>query len=559
MKRLMAMMMLAVLTVPMFGQASKKAAPKKAAAPAVTTEDVKALRDALAAQQQQIEELRQELKQRDSQFQAAQQRFDQATAAANDASSKAAAAQTLADEQKESYTKLASDVKDMQGNMTTTALQAQDDQKRLSAAEGLISRFRFTGDIRIRQEDFFQSYDGCPSNGASCNPRIRERFRARFGVEGKPGEDFAAGFFLASGFQLDPTSTNQTLTDAFERKTLAVDRAYVAYNPSRFKALSLIGGKWSYTWIRTEQTFDDDINPEGFSERLSFDLKSPIVRNVTFTGMQLLLNEANRPSGSGNCVITSSGTVCINGSSPTGGDAFAAGGQMSAKLQLAKRWTMTPSYTILNWRNVNFLLNATGTVTGGSGATIGVFAPNGMTNATVNAGAPIGGVQAKQFWSGYLYSDLILDNNINTKWANWPVRVTLEYLDNLNAQAHPLTATGAVATDLGSQSHMYFAAITFGQTKNKGNFQVGYYWLRQEQDSALASFVSSDQRAPTNILQNRFQAQYQAKSNVTLASTFWYGRTLNTGLQNALMAPGKTAGQTDPYLTRLQFDVMYKF
>lgn len=558
MKRLTAILMLAVMAVPMYGQASKKAS-KKTASPAVTAEDVKALRDALAAQQQQIEQLRQELKQRDDQFQAAQQRLDQATSAANEAQTKAVAAQTAADEQKESYTKLAGDVKDIQGNMTTAALQAQDDQKRLSAAEGLLGRFRFTGDIRIRQEDFFQSYDGCPNNGASCNPRIRERFRARFGVEGKPGEDFAAGFFLASGAQIDPTSTNQTLTDAFERKTIAIDRAYVAYNPHRFKPLTLIGGKWAYTWVRTEQTFDDDINPEGFSEKLSFDLKSPVVRNVTFTGMQLLMNEVNRPSGTGNCVITSSGTVCINGNSPTGGDAFAVGGQMSAKLQLMKRWVMTPSYTVLNWRNVNFLLNATGTVTGGSGATIGVFAPNGMTNATVNTGTPINGVQAKQFWSGYLYSDLILDNNFNTKWSKWPLRVTLEYLNNLNAQDHPLLANGTVATDLGKQSHMYFAAINFGQTKNKGDFQFGYYWLRQEQDSAVASFVSSDQRAPTNILQNRFQAQYQAKQNVTLAGTFWLGRTLNTGLQNAIMAPGKTAGQPDPYLTRLQFDVIYKF
>lgn len=562
MKRSLAILMLALMAVSVWGQTAKKKAPAKASQ-AVTAEDVKSLRDALAAQQQQIEQLRQEIRQRDDAFRATQQKLDQASSSASEAQAKAAAAeaaaQAAADANKDTYSKLTSDVKDIQGNMTSAALQAQDDQKRLAGAESFISRFRFTGDIRIRQEDFFQSYEGCPNNGASCNPRIRERFRARFGVEGKPGEDFAAGFFLASGFQLDPTSTNQTMTDAFERKPINIDRAYIAYNPHQFRALTLVGGKWSYTWLRTPQTFDNDINPEGFSERLSFDLKSKMLRNVSFTGMQLLLNEVNRPSGSGNCVTTSSGVICINGSSPTGGDAFAAGGQASAKLQLTKRWVMTPSYTILNWRNVNFLLNATGTVTGGSGATIGVFAPNGLTNATVNVGAPINGTQAKAFWSQYLYSDLILDNNFATKWAKWPIRVTLEYLNNLNAQDHPLQANGSVATFLGKQSHMYMVAGTIGQQKNKGDIQLTYQWVRQEQDSVLAAFVESDQRAPTNIIQNQVAFQYLLKSNITLASTFWFGRTLNTSLQNAVLAPGLTAGQSDPYLTRMQFDVIYKF
>ena len=192
MKRSLAILMLALMAVSVWGQTAKKKAPAKASQ-AVTAEDVKSLRDALAAQQQQIEQLRQEIRQRDDAFRATQQKLDQASSSASEAQAKAAAAeaaaQAAADANKDTYSKLTSDVKDIQGNMTSAALQAQDDQKRLAGAESFISRFRFTGDIRIRQEDFFQSYEGCPNNGASCNPRIRERFRARFGVEGKPGED----------------------------------------------------------------------------------------------------------------------------------------------------------------------------------------------------------------------------------------------------------------------------------------------------------------------------------------------------------------------------------
>src|SRR3954447_24418821 len=139
MKRSFAIMMLAFMAIPALGQPTRKKAPAKPAAPpAVTAEDVRALRDALAAQQQQINQLREELRHRDDAFRSAQQKLEQATTSASEAQVKAAAAQTASDEQKDSYAKLASDVKDMQGNMTTAALQSQEDQKRVASVEGLV-------------------------------------------------------------------------------------------------------------------------------------------------------------------------------------------------------------------------------------------------------------------------------------------------------------------------------------------------------------------------------------------------------------------------------------
>ena len=44
-------------------------------------------------------------------------------------------------------------------------------------------------------------------------------------------------------------------------------------------------------------TFDSDLNPEGFSEKLSFDLHSAVLKNVTVMGMQLLFNEAPAAAG----------------------------------------------------------------------------------------------------------------------------------------------------------------------------------------------------------------------------------------------------------------------
>jgi hypothetical protein len=110
----------------------------------------------------------------------------------------------------------------------------------------------------------------------------------------------------------------------------------------------------------------------------------------------------------------------------------------------------------------------------------------------------------------------------------------------------------------------------------KNDLLFGYAWLRQEQDAVLASIAESDQRAPTNILQNRVYANWKVRSNTLASFTWWYGRTLNTWLENnaALynnwggfistpVVTGKstisTIGQQEPWLTRLQFDLVYTY
>jgi hypothetical protein len=98
----------------------------------------------------------------------------------------------------------------------------------------------------------------------------------------------------------DPTSTNETLTNDFDRKTIGLDRGFITYNPVAHKWLSLTGGKFAYTWQRTSMTFDPDLNPEGFNQKLSFDLHGPVVKNFTVQGIKLLYNE-----------VSWSGFVCL--------------------------------------------------------------------------------------------------------------------------------------------------------------------------------------------------------------------------------------------------------
>src|SRR5712692_7927422 len=466
-----------LLATTLVAQTAATAKPKKKTAakraPAVTAQDVHSLCDALAAQQKQIEDLRQEMQSRETalqqaqqQAQQAQQQLQQAQTTATDAQQKAAAAQNVADEQKDTVAKLNNDMADVKTTLTNTAVSAQDEQKRMSALEGLVGRFRLNGDVRVRGENFFQH---------GVQDRNRARIRVRFGFDGKVNEDFTAGIALATGSLGDPTTTNESFTNYFDRKTIALDRGYITYNPVAHRWFSATGGKFAYTWQRTSATFDPDLNPEGFNVKLSFDTKTAFVKNFTFQAINMLFSEA------------SGGT-----------DSYALGGQVSSKLQIGPL-TTTPSFLLLKWNEPDAILQASAfavaaTTTGSSSTTTPVptipvpgegpgcakgtglpafapcaFAPNGMTNATYAdpAGKP-------HLYSQFQYADFILNNQIKTGLARLPLNLLLEYEQNLDAKAHPLDSAGNVIPNLGSQNKEYGVDISIGQTKNRNDVQFGY-------------------------------------------------------------------------------------
>jgi hypothetical protein len=549
---------------------SKAHAVKKKTAPAPAQLEVQQLTELVHAQQQQINQQGQQVDQLRAQLQQLLDATQQANAAAQKAQSSAEQIQNTATQAQQS----AAEAQRLADPASSTAVEAktalslvrtnaQEEDKRLSALRDIAGRFRLSGDVRVRGESYNQS---------AVPDRNRARIRVRLGLDGQLNQDFLGSVAVATGSLGDPSSTNETLTNVFDRKTIALDRGFITYNPVAHKWLSLTGGKFAYTWQRTSVTFDPDLNPEGFNQKFSFDFSGPL-KNFTAQGIELLYNE-----------------------STAGQDSYALGGQISAKFQLGP-WTATPSFLSLKWNRPDAILQASAfatqaTTTGATGATSAttfgpfptsgegqgcakglgfaayapcVFAPNGMTNATF-----VDSKGAAHFYSGYNYADFILNNQIQTGAKRWPINLLLEFEDNLDAEAHPLSSKGTVLTNLGSQNKEYGADFNLGQTKNRNDLQVGYAWYREEQDAAIASFVESDQRAPTNILQNRFYALWKVRANTVANFSWWHGRTLDTNLENnaALFNNWSTAnksttissaGQTEPYLNRLQFDLIYTF
>jgi len=304
---------------------SKKAAP--------VSKEVQELKAAVEVQQRQIQQQRELVEQLRSQLQQLAASTQQANSAAQKAQSSVDQAQSAAVQAQQS----ASDAQKVAEQASTNAAETktqlaavntaeQDTHRQLAALQALASRFRFSGDVRVRGENFSQG--NVPDFG-------RARIRVRFGLDGQLNQDFVAGFALATGSLGDPTSTNETLTNSFDRKTIALDRGYITFNPVAFPWFSVTGGKFAYSWQRTSVTFDPDLNPEGFNETFSFNFTGP-VKNFTMEGIQLLYNDTTGKPGATH-------------------NSYALGGQLSARLQVGP-WTATPSVLSLKWNEPSAIL-----------------------------------------------------------------------------------------------------------------------------------------------------------------------------------------------------------
>lgn len=114
----------------------KARAPKTVSRRSATTADeIRALRTMLEQQQQTMQQLQQQLQQRDAQMQQLEQAVQQAQAAASDAQTRALTAASAANEQKSTVSALQSDITDVKANFTQSALQTQEDQKRVAGLE----------------------------------------------------------------------------------------------------------------------------------------------------------------------------------------------------------------------------------------------------------------------------------------------------------------------------------------------------------------------------------------------------------------------------------------
>ncbi|MDD3088473.1 MAG: putative porin [Candidatus Omnitrophica bacterium] len=123
-------------------------------------------------------------------------------------------------------------------------------------------KVKMKGDVRFRTQTDWGKDLG------RANQRLRQRVRARIGVEGKVNDQISGGVQIATGSDASPTSTNQTLQDDFSKKAVWFDKIYVDWKPKLTAGMgdvNVTGGKFTNPLTTTELMWDSDINPEGLA------------------------------------------------------------------------------------------------------------------------------------------------------------------------------------------------------------------------------------------------------------------------------------------------------
>jgi hypothetical protein len=333
----------------------------------------------------------------------------------------------------------------------------------------------------------------------------------------------------------------------------------VEFNPTAFKPLTLVGGKFRYPWFNTELTWDKDLNPEGAAETLAFKLDTPVLKRIAFIGFQLPFAEV-------------AGTTSTN---KRIAQQITYGGQVQTTWALGPRVTLSAYSGFYDFRGSDAIAIALSRANTKNPQTpfVGllplntsspiqdsIYATTATTVITVDGTAYPTGVTSitnAQFASKFALFDNLAKIDINTGKARLPISFIGDYVQNTEAcanLAHILPAPANTSTTTykqalnapckSNQRRGYWLEGRVGRLQQKGDVQFGYTRMYIEREAVLWNLNYSEIRQGTNVSQHRFEAFYQFDRSVQLGFAALVGRPL---------------ASSEPWLTRLQFDTIYIF
>tara|TARA_B100000809_G_scaffold223624_2_gene233273 strand:+ start:3318 stop:4463 length:1146 start_codon:yes stop_codon:yes gene_type:complete len=343
-------------------------------------------------------------------------------------------------------------------SITETSLDAQDNADDESAQQSTTAtwpdKLSLSGDFRSRYEGFYKT---------SRPTRNRTRLRLRLRVDSEINDDTRFQLQVASGDPGTPASTNQTFEGFFQPKPLNLDRAFVAYNPRAAEAITLGIGKFPTPVMRTQMTFDDDLNFEGGWEQFSWKPQENVA--IDLVALQTAVNEVSR-----------------------GADAYMLGGYGAASFTFGSN-SLQLSAANYMWRNADQIVAAQAS---GELASI-------LTNRVIRNDAGI----ATNFASEFNVVDIIAEATLDTPNPDYPLRLLIDY---------------AVNTKATTDRKGFWIEAGYGDPGPVGSWGATYTsgWI--EQDVTPSAFVFSDMPG-TNIRLNMIETSYVVKAGVSLDVT----------------------------------------
>ena len=343
-----------------------------------------------------------------------------------------------------------------------------------STAKPWWERLTFFGDLRVRYEGFFQE---------DSETRQRGRYRLRLGLRTSVAEGLDVTLRLASGDAADVNSTNQTLTDFFNRKPINIDQASLSFRPPSVPALTLGAGKFGYPVTRTQLVWDDDVNWEGAYEQLGWSIGAT---NVRLAAAQSPLNDVG-----------------------SGRDAFLFAESAQVTMRFA-RTTLLLSLADYAFRNPDPLAVALA-----EREVIRTQQTNGVRRD--EAGRVIG------YQSGFNLVDTIARATFDTGRGDYP----------LVALADIVVNTRAANDDDGG----LWLSASYGRASTPNTFAAGYTFARVEQDAVVSAYNFSDMGPATNVVMNMATFSFMPRNRLNLDATAIFTKLLRVppGAANPLL------------------------
>ena len=364
-------------------------------------------------------------------------------------------------------------------SITETSLDAQDNADDESAQQSTTAtwpdKLSLSGDFRSRYEGFYKT---------SRPTRNRTRLRLRLRVDSEINDDTRFQLQVASGDPGTPASTNQTFEGFFQPKPLNLDRAFVAYNPRAAEAITLGIGKFPTPVMRTQMTFDDDLNFEGGWEQISWQPQKDI--DVDLVAIQTAVNEVSR-----------------------GADAYMLGGYGAASFKFGSN---SLQFSVANymWSNADQIA-----VAQASGQLTSI-----LTNRVIRNSDGF----ATNFASEFNVVDVIAEATLATMHRGYPLRFLVDYAVNTRATT--------------SQNNGFWIEAGYGDPGPVGSWGATYTTGWIEQDVTPSAFVFSDIPG-TNMRLNMIETSYVVKSGFSLDVTLHLTKRLvvpEDGTSNHLLA-----------------------
>jgi hypothetical protein len=378
-------------------------------------------------------------------------------------------------------------------------------KRRVGEISSRWGKLRLSGDVRFRYEGFFnQGFDA----EADEDARNRLRLRVRAQLSGEINEHFDWGVRVASGSFTEPVATNQTLTQFYNRKPIALDRAFIhfdsgsdadASSPAR---LELVAGKFDYPWKRTSATFDGDLQPEGLAEKVAFPVsREAALRRVTLVAWQLPFKERS-----------------------IGADAFILGGQVLTDWQLSDNLSLSLAGAFHDFEQVDLIPPALGVSP--------TLVNAGLEYGTTNALMIDPGTHTLQFRSEFRVVDTLVELGYAGLGERWPLLVRANWIRNTSA--------------FNNQKDGGMAQVHLGRKSAAGDCFAGWDYLRLERESFPSVFVDADLQQ-TNSNAHRLMFGYTLQPKIGFDFQYILHRKL------------ESTAIDSRWLNRVQFDVTYRF